>query len=300
MGMTTTPSAPTCFIAMPITVHENEEALYGDPEHWAHVMNHLFIPAIEQAGFRSIVPSAKGTSMIHGQIVQNLTEADLVLCDLSQHNPNVLFELGVRTSLNKPVALVKDAHLGLPFDIQGLNTHHYDASLSPWLLESQVELLSAHIADTVAVSQNINPLWKHFGVAISATSPASDGDPLDAKLQLILERLDHVERPIVVDLDRAYERPRDSFSREVRIANIASTLPFSTKGITTQNSIRGDLLMKIRTPPTDAREQRANVNLAVNLFAAHGFTAMVEHSSSDLIALMILADQQDDSQTLSE
>jgi hypothetical protein len=30
-----------------------------------------------------------------------------VLADLTEHNPNVLFELGLRMAVNKPIALVK-------------------------------------------------------------------------------------------------------------------------------------------------------------------------------------------------
>jgi len=46
------PNKPTCFIIMPITVPENYLPFYGnDGEHFIHVMQHLFIPAIEEAGF---------------------------------------------------------------------------------------------------------------------------------------------------------------------------------------------------------------------------------------------------------
>lgn len=35
-------------------------------------------------------------------------EADMVLCDMSRLNANVFFELGIRTALDRPAALVKD------------------------------------------------------------------------------------------------------------------------------------------------------------------------------------------------
>jgi hypothetical protein len=193
-AMTSEPAKPTCFIAMPITVHDPEAKLYGDDAHWEHVIEHLFVPAIEAAGYDPIRPTASGTSMIHGRIVKHLSEAELVLCDLSQHNPNVLFELGVRTSLNKPVALVKDEHLKLPFDIQGLNTHPYASNLSPWTLPEQVELLTKHITESVAESHGTNPLWEHFGVAIAAAQPPLSSDPAGAKMQVILERMDRIEQ----------------------------------------------------------------------------------------------------------
>ncbi|MBS1824727.1 MAG: hypothetical protein JST93_05365 [Acidobacteria bacterium] len=36
-------------------------------------------------------------------IINDLIEADLVIADLTEHNPNVLFELGVRMVQDKPV-----------------------------------------------------------------------------------------------------------------------------------------------------------------------------------------------------
>jgi len=42
---------PTCFIAMPITTTDEVARRYNDADHWTHVMEELFIPAIEAAGF---------------------------------------------------------------------------------------------------------------------------------------------------------------------------------------------------------------------------------------------------------
>lgn len=102
----------------------------------SHVLEHLFVPAIEAAGFTAIRPTVEGSALIHSEIISNLERADLVLVDISRHNPNVFFELGVRTSLDKPVCLVRDNFTDvLPFDTAGLNTPTYDASLAPWKLD---------------------------------------------------------------------------------------------------------------------------------------------------------------------
>jgi hypothetical protein len=178
---------------MPITTQADERTLYSDSDHWMHVIDHLFVPAVEKAGFEAIRPSASGTSMIHGRIVQHLIESNMVLCDLSQHNPNVFFELGVRTSLNKPVALVKDEHRSIPFDTAGLNTHAYSSKLDIWDLPSQIEALATHLADSVRESDGTNPMWRHFGVAIAADRPAENLSPADARLELLVDRISGLE-----------------------------------------------------------------------------------------------------------
>ncbi len=110
---------PDCFIIMPITTPELFVPLYsGDKLHFHHVLEHLFIPALEKNKFNPIRPIAEGSDVIHAEIIKNLEKADLVLCDASCLNPNVFYELGIRTALDKPVCIVKDEITQkIPFDI---------------------------------------------------------------------------------------------------------------------------------------------------------------------------------------
>jgi hypothetical protein len=57
---------------------------------------------------RSIITPVKtanrqGSDMIQATIINSLVEADLVIADLTEHNPNVLFELGVRMAQERPI-----------------------------------------------------------------------------------------------------------------------------------------------------------------------------------------------------
>lgn len=279
--MTERPEKPSCFIAMPISVHENEATLYRDKAHWDHVMRHLFVPAVERAGFVAILPFAAGTSMIHGRIVKHLTEADLVLCDLSQHNPNVLFELGVRTSIDKPVALVKDEHLKLPFDIQGLNTHEYAADLAPWTLESQIADLVAHIEDTVAASNNKNPLWQHFGVSIAAAQPPSTVDPRDATMQLLLERMEGIERAI---------RPKSGSPIPTKgnvIMKLLGDIP-GVKSVSVGDSKDGPIDIRVRTQISKGEAQQERIDEIVERLTTKRFTPTVVAADPERISLALV------------
>jgi hypothetical protein len=118
---------------MPLSTASEALPRYGnDDAHFVHVLEHLFVPAVEQAGFEAVRPTMFGADLIHAEIIKNLETADLVLCDASGYNPNVFFELGIRTALDRPVALVRDSITErLPFDTSIINTHTYDASLCP-------------------------------------------------------------------------------------------------------------------------------------------------------------------------
>lgn len=202
----------TCFIAMPISTNQDHVKLYGgDQEHWDHVMETLFEKAIEQAGFRPIRPAADGANLIHGLIIQNLSNADLVLVDLSTHNPNVFFELGVRTSIDRPIALVRDEHTSLPFDVSGINAYRYDSNLLAWELERQQANLARHIEASYSSCDGHNPLWRKFGLTIKASEPDAEESPLEAKVDLIADHIAQMQGR----LERGRSLVRDDQSREL-------------------------------------------------------------------------------------
>lgn len=187
---------PTCFVAMPITTAPELIALYANDENrFAHVLDHLFSPAVSKSGYDIIRPATTGADVIHATIIRNLEEADLVLCDISQHNPNVFFELGIRTALDRPVVLVKDDKTEkLPFDTSIINTYTYNAALNPWSLENQIVGISEHISASVVTAGGKNALWRYFGLTQRAEVPARSDDPTGAKIDLILDEIKSLRR----------------------------------------------------------------------------------------------------------
>jgi hypothetical protein len=173
-----------CFIIMPITTPENLRTEYkGDPNHFSHVLDHLFIPALKNAGFDPIPPKSIGSDVIQAEIIKHLASSELVLCDMSILNPNVFFEFGIRTALNKPVALVVDDKTEkVPFDTSIINFHRYKSSLDIWSLTDETNALAKHIGAAYTKTKDYNALWKYFGVAqIGVFKPeeASMGEKID-------------------------------------------------------------------------------------------------------------------------
>jgi len=185
---------PKCFIIMPVSTPPALVPQYGgDSEHFRHVLEHLFTPAVEQAGFEAMPPVASGADIIHAEIIKKLETADLVLCDLSAENPNVFFELGIRTAVDKPIALVKDQFLTrVPFDTTLINHHAYDGSLSAWTIQKEIASLATHVQNAVTTSGGRNTMWKVFGLTTRA-QPASAGTP-DDKLDLLIRQVESLAR----------------------------------------------------------------------------------------------------------
>jgi Restriction endonuclease len=183
-----------CFVVMPISMLDIYADRYNDPEHFSHVLDHLFTPALEEAGYEAVRPTITGSDLIHAEIISNLETCDLVLCDISTLNPNVFFELGIRTSLDRPVALVRDHFtVQIPFDTGSINTHTYDASLQPWKLPSEVEALTLHVKQVAAKSGDRNALWRYFGLTQRA-SPAEISNPIEAKLNLLIDEVNRLAK----------------------------------------------------------------------------------------------------------
>jgi hypothetical protein len=190
---------PNCFIVMPITTPDNALAAYrGDTEHFRHVLDVLFAPAVAEIGYALWPPSAKGSDLIHDQIVKQLETADLVLCDMSALNANVFFELGIRTALDKPVSLVKDdVTTSIPFDAAVLNYYTYSAALNAWSLKDDVSKLATHLKESVSGSKGRNAMWRRFGLTIRAGLPTEqDPDPRDAKLDLLIDETSALSRAV--------------------------------------------------------------------------------------------------------
>lgn len=193
---------------MPVSTPAPSLTVYGgDADHFQHVLDHLFIPAAEKAGFTALSPVTGGGDIIHAEIIRKLETADLVLCDMSALNANVFFELGIRTALDRPTLLVRDnVTKHVPFDTIMINHVEYDASLTPWTVAIEVDKLSRHIVTYFDSNDKRNTLWKYFGLTkrAEAVGPASIEEKLNAILESLpqlaqrspMESMEHINSPV--------------------------------------------------------------------------------------------------------
>lgn len=120
--------APVCFVIMPFVEREDRY----QPGFFSEVLESLFTPAIVGAGLQVRTALRQGSDVIQSTIVRELLAADLVLADLTEHNPNVLFELGMRMANDQPVVLVRAKGTGRIFDVDNmLRVEEYSPNLWP-------------------------------------------------------------------------------------------------------------------------------------------------------------------------
>lgn len=133
------------FVAMPFS--EKSSSYFAG--FFGEVLASLITPAGVAAGFRVETAKKEGSDIIHSTIINQLLDADLAIVDLSEHNPNVLFELGVRMAHDKPIALIRAACTGRIFDVDNmLRVFDYSPNLWKSTLERDIPALTAHIKAT--------------------------------------------------------------------------------------------------------------------------------------------------------
>jgi len=151
----------TCGVIMPISSIDN-----CTKEHWIEVKDIIF-EAIRTADFvPNLVSDADDSGVIQKRIVQNIYNNDIVVCDVSCKNPNVMFELGMRLAFDKPTIIVMDDNTNYSFDTSVIEHVSYPRNLSYYQILDFQKKLTSKITATFSKSKddpNYTTFLKHFG-----------------------------------------------------------------------------------------------------------------------------------------
>lgn len=121
--MTDSDKNKVCGIIMPVSrMGELDE------QHWSDVKE-IFFEAIRKTSYEpKVVWEHDRTDIIQAKIINNILKNDVIICDLSGFNPNVMFEFGLRLATDLPTIIVSDdiSIKKLPFDIASMNCIPYE------------------------------------------------------------------------------------------------------------------------------------------------------------------------------
>jgi hypothetical protein len=67
----------------------------------------------------------------NNEIIRGIGESDLVICNISKNNANLMYELGIVHALNKPSLLLVDNETKLNFDTSSIRYFIYDQHTTP-------------------------------------------------------------------------------------------------------------------------------------------------------------------------
>lgn len=113
-----------CFVISPIGEEGSETRKRAD-----QLYKYIIQPVCEKCEFDPIrVDQINDTDSITQTILDHLNTSELVIADISEHNPNAFYEMGYRKSLSKPIIHLKQQGETIPFDIASIRTFDYDLS----------------------------------------------------------------------------------------------------------------------------------------------------------------------------
>jgi hypothetical protein len=93
----------------------------------------IFRPALESAGYDTTRADDVFTPRpVILDIQRAIQDADLILCEMSQRNPNVFYELGLSHAIGKPAILVARKEEDIPFDLRHIRVIIYDYTRPGW------------------------------------------------------------------------------------------------------------------------------------------------------------------------
>jgi hypothetical protein len=122
-------------------------------------------------------------------VISDLINADLVVADLTDLNPNALYELGIRHSTLKPTIHVARAGTKLPFDTISHRTIFIDVSDWHSIVDGRKALAAAVKATQATGYRVTNPITQ----ANASFKMRESDDPRDRVLGEIQERLGALE-----------------------------------------------------------------------------------------------------------
>lgn len=111
-----------CFVIMPFG-----NSVSCTAEEWDEIYNNTIVDGISRCGESvSTARSELVTGKIMDDVYSRLKSADVVVADITDNNPNVLYELGYRSALNRRFILISQNIDSIPFDLRAYGVIKYD------------------------------------------------------------------------------------------------------------------------------------------------------------------------------
>lgn len=182
----------TCFVITPI----------GEPNsdirrHIDGVIKASIKPALEENKKYDVISSHElyDPTSITSQIYQYLNESKLVIANLTELNPNVMYELAVRFCIGKPVIIIAEEGTKLPFDVKDQRTIFYinDSQGTIDLKNNIVKAVEAIDFDGKPSSPIFDSLNEIALFKQLENSEKSDAGISDKVFTLILDKLDRLD-----------------------------------------------------------------------------------------------------------
>jgi len=200
-------SSPTCGIIMPLSSIDGCSA-----SHWADVQAIIkeSVEKLANPAFSArMVSDADDVGVIQKRIVSNIYMSDVVVCDVSAKNPNVMFELGMRLAFDRPAVIIKDDKTTYSFDTGIIEHLTYPRDLRYTTMQTFKQQLADKVASTYQKSiddPSHSTFLKNFGTFKIANLHTEEVKS-DQLLLSMLEQLQAQTQRLSLKVDRISLEP---------------------------------------------------------------------------------------------
>ncbi|SFF14504.1 hypothetical protein SAMN05216563_1143 [Phytobacter palmae] len=204
-----------CFIVTPIGNSESTTRRKAQG-----ILDAVLRPVLEEKQFEVFVSHEMSEiGSITKQVIEHLLKDELVIANLTELNPNVMYELAVRHAARLPVVIIAEEGTILPFDLSDERTIFYKNDMlgsyefKPIFLKNLESALSDDAPD--------NPIYRVSQSLLIQES--TETMPAD---KYIIERIDNLEKVIINNImgaSRASPSPK-VFGYELELSGQSDTL----------------------------------------------------------------------------
>jgi hypothetical protein len=190
----------SCFVITPIGGDSSETRRNADG-----LIQAVIRPVMEQLHFNVSVAHEIGSSgSISKQVIERLLGDELVIANLTELNPNVMYELAVRHCAGSPVVTLCQSGTQLPFDIADERTIFFDNDFMG-TLQLQARLKAA-------VGFALNEKADNPVLRVQKGTLVRDSVEIGDASSMLYERMESIESALV-ELKRQISTSKPDFAR---------------------------------------------------------------------------------------
>lgn len=188
-----------CFVVSPIGDEGSDIRERSD-----QVLKHIITSSVDQLGYTIIrADKISEPGIITTQIIEHIVDAELVIADLTDKNPNVFYELAIRHAIRKPlVQLIKKGEV-IPFDVAATRIIQFDLHSLDSVAAAKDEIVSQVKSLESGKSEINNPI----SVSLDLKLLKESGNIEERSLADIVEAVSDL-RLAVTQMDKGSASPK--------------------------------------------------------------------------------------------
>ena len=209
-------SKKKCFVIMPFS-----ETQSCTEQKWTEIFEYIIKPAIEESklGYECERSVAKRENMIKG-ILEGLNRANVVIADLTDNNPNVFYELGVRHTLANRTILIAQGKKHIPFDLRPYPVTFYsEAPAEITKFKRDIKEMLEDIEENPERPDNpVADFLKERNIVLFSAEKSANVKKLNALITELSFNITAVDS--ILDTAKRSQQIRSKDKRQFRISNI--------------------------------------------------------------------------------